>query len=124
MSGRGEAGVLPSISFGVVSAFVGQLVAFPLETISRRMQVLFFSSSVQEAPASLSFASARTFTITCASTACNDSSIAKTKSGMQVRPAKLLLWPHGQSQTGSQQHLNDASACAPSFWLLKLLLAM
>lgn len=43
MSGRGEAGVLPSISFGVVSAFVGQLVAFPLETISRRMQVLSFS---------------------------------------------------------------------------------
>ncbi|EIE21007.1 mitochondrial carrier [Coccomyxa subellipsoidea C-169] len=39
VGGRGEAGVLPSISFGVVSAFVGQLVAFPLETVSRRMQV-------------------------------------------------------------------------------------
>ena len=39
MSGGAEAGVLPSITFGVVSAFMGQLVAFPLETVSRRMQV-------------------------------------------------------------------------------------
>lgn len=31
--------MLPSITFGVVSAFMGQLVAFPLETVSRRMQV-------------------------------------------------------------------------------------
>lgn len=33
-----EAGVLPSLSFGVLSAFAGQLVAFPLETVARRLQ--------------------------------------------------------------------------------------
>lgn len=31
--------VLPSLAMGVGSAFCGQLVAFPLETISRRLQV-------------------------------------------------------------------------------------
>jgi len=34
-----EPGVLPSLAAGVLSAFTGQLVAFPLETISRRLQV-------------------------------------------------------------------------------------
>lgn len=39
VTGKLEAGVIPSVSFGVVSAFMGQLVAFPLETVARRMQV-------------------------------------------------------------------------------------
>lgn len=34
-----EPGVILSLSFGVFSAFMGQLVAYPLETVSRRMQV-------------------------------------------------------------------------------------
>ena len=37
-SGREEAGVLPSLSAGVLAAFMGQVVAYPLETVSRRMQ--------------------------------------------------------------------------------------
>ncbi|KAK9811389.1 hypothetical protein WJX72_003076 [[Myrmecia] bisecta] len=32
-------GVVPALAFGVVSAFMGQLVAYPLETVSRRMQL-------------------------------------------------------------------------------------
>ncbi|KAG2448792.1 hypothetical protein HYH02_006143 [Chlamydomonas schloesseri] len=34
-----EPGVAPSLAFGVLSAFMGQLVSFPLETVSRRLQV-------------------------------------------------------------------------------------
>ena len=34
-----EPGLVPSLSFGVWSAFMGQVVAYPLETVSRRMQV-------------------------------------------------------------------------------------
>ncbi|KAL6751074.1 hypothetical protein V8C86DRAFT_734268 [Haematococcus lacustris] len=37
--GGREPGVLPSLAAGVLSAFTGQLVAFPLETVSRRLQV-------------------------------------------------------------------------------------
>ena len=40
LTGKAEAGVLPSIGFGVVAAFTGQMVAFPLEAVARRMQVL------------------------------------------------------------------------------------
>ena len=39
LSGEEEAGVLPSIAFGIASAFTGQMVAFPLESIARRLQV-------------------------------------------------------------------------------------
>ena len=38
-SGEDEAGVAPSIAFGVLSSFTGQLVAYPLETVTRHMQV-------------------------------------------------------------------------------------
>ena len=38
-TGEQEAGVLPSIGFGVFSSFTGQLVAYPLETVVRQMQV-------------------------------------------------------------------------------------
>lgn len=38
-SGEDEAGVVPSIAFGVLSSFTGQLVAYPLETVTRHMQV-------------------------------------------------------------------------------------
>lgn len=38
VSGK-EPGVMQSLSFGVFSAFMGQVVAYPLETVSRRMQV-------------------------------------------------------------------------------------
>lgn len=34
-----EPGVVPALAAGVLSAFTGQLVAFPLETISRRLQL-------------------------------------------------------------------------------------
>jgi hypothetical protein len=34
-----EPGVGPSLAFGVLSAFTGQTVAYPLETVSRRLQV-------------------------------------------------------------------------------------
>ncbi len=34
-----EPGVVTSLGFGVLSAFTGQLVAFPLETVARRLQV-------------------------------------------------------------------------------------
>ena len=39
MAGRAEAGVAPSVACGVAAAFTGQLVAFPLEAVARRMQV-------------------------------------------------------------------------------------
>ena len=42
LSGEEEAGVLPSIAFGVASAFTGQMVAFPLESIARRLQARFW----------------------------------------------------------------------------------
>ena len=38
-SGKSEPGVLHSLACGVVAAWSGQLVAFPLETVSRRMQL-------------------------------------------------------------------------------------
>lgn len=47
-----EPGLLPSLSFGVWSAFMGQVVAYPLETVSRRMQVQGMKGAAQ-----LSFAS-------------------------------------------------------------------
>ncbi|GLI63975.1 hypothetical protein VaNZ11_007143 [Volvox africanus] len=34
-----EPGVVPSLAAGVLSAFMGQVVSFPLETVSRRLQV-------------------------------------------------------------------------------------
>ena len=34
-----DLGVLTSLAFGVLSAFTGPLVAFPMETVSRRLQV-------------------------------------------------------------------------------------
>ncbi|GIL71816.1 hypothetical protein Vretimale_646 [Volvox reticuliferus] len=34
-----EPGVVPSLAAGVLSAFMGQLVSFPLETVSRRLQL-------------------------------------------------------------------------------------
>ena len=37
-AGAPEPGVLPSVACGVAAAFTGQLVAFPLEAIARRMQ--------------------------------------------------------------------------------------
>jgi hypothetical protein len=40
-SGRTEAGVVPSLAAGAMAAFMGQVVAYPLETVSRRMQVRF-----------------------------------------------------------------------------------
>ncbi len=44
--------VLTSLAFGVISAFTGQFVAFPMETVSRRLQVcggveMFRNVSVQ-----------------------------------------------------------------------------
>lgn len=39
MRGVAEPPVVVSLAFGVSSAFMGQLVAYPLETVSRRMQV-------------------------------------------------------------------------------------
>jgi hypothetical protein len=38
-TGQEEAGMLPSIACGVLSSFTGQMVAFPLESIARRLQV-------------------------------------------------------------------------------------
>jgi hypothetical protein len=40
-SGRTEAGVVPSLTAGALAAFMGQVVAYPFETVSRRMQVRF-----------------------------------------------------------------------------------
>jgi solute carrier family 25 (mitochondrial phosphate transporter), member 23/24/25/41 len=37
-SGRAETGVVPSLAAGVTAAFIGQVVAYPLETVSRCMQ--------------------------------------------------------------------------------------
>lgn len=34
-----EPGVAHGLGFGVLSAFIGQLVSFPLEAVSRRMQL-------------------------------------------------------------------------------------
>ncbi len=34
-----EPGVLPALAYGVASASLGQLAAFPLETVSRRLQM-------------------------------------------------------------------------------------
>ena len=34
-----EPGVMPALSYGVASAFMGQLASFPLETVSRRLQL-------------------------------------------------------------------------------------
>jgi hypothetical protein len=45
MTGRDEAGVPASLTFGVISAFSGQVVAYPLETVSRRMQVRLLTAS-------------------------------------------------------------------------------
>jgi ABC-type Fe3+ transport system permease subunit len=39
MRGVPEPSVFVSLAFGVSSAFMGQVVAYPLETVSRRMQV-------------------------------------------------------------------------------------
>eukprot|EP00210_Caulerpa_lentillifera_P007277 g6959.t1 len=41
-----EPGVIASLSFGVFSAFMGQVVAYPLETVSRRMQVHEMGSQI------------------------------------------------------------------------------
>lgn len=41
-----DPGVLPSLAFGVLSAFTGQLVSFPLEAVSRRLQVANVTSAV------------------------------------------------------------------------------
>ncbi|KAK9821932.1 hypothetical protein WJX81_004115 [Elliptochloris bilobata] len=38
VAGQPQPGVLPSVACGVAAAFTGQLVAFPLEAIARRMQ--------------------------------------------------------------------------------------
>ena len=38
VAGTAEPGVAPSVACGVAAAFTGQLVAFPLEAIARRMQ--------------------------------------------------------------------------------------
>ena len=38
VAGTAEPGVAPSVACGVTAAFTGQLVAFPLEAIARRMQ--------------------------------------------------------------------------------------
>ena len=43
-SGREQTGVVPSLTAGVLAAFIGQVVAYPLETVSRRMQVRLRSS--------------------------------------------------------------------------------
>ena len=44
-TGEQEAGVLPSIGFGVFSSFTGQLVAYPLETVVRQLQVIVVTLS-------------------------------------------------------------------------------
>eukprot|EP00892_Ulva_mutabilis_P002973 jgi/Ulvmu1/12677/UM094_0034.1 len=44
-----EAGVLPSLAAGVLAAFTGQVVAYPLETVSRRMQVSHTATSAVDA---------------------------------------------------------------------------
>lgn len=38
-TGNPDIGVVPAVSFGVVAALTGQLTAYPLELVSRRMQV-------------------------------------------------------------------------------------
>jgi len=37
-TGQAEAGLLPSIACGVISSFTGQMVAFPMESVARRLQ--------------------------------------------------------------------------------------
>ena len=60
VAGTAEPGVAPSVACGVAAAFTGQLVAFPLEAIARRMQArptlsgferLWGPPSLPEAPA-------------------------------------------------------------------------
>ncbi len=34
-----DPGVLPALGYGAASAFLGQLASFPLETVSRRLQM-------------------------------------------------------------------------------------
>ena len=41
-----EAGLVPSIACGVISSFTGQMLAFPFEAISRRLQVICMLCSV------------------------------------------------------------------------------
>lgn len=41
-TGGEDPSAMVSLGFGVCSAFCGQLVAFPLETVARRMQVVCF----------------------------------------------------------------------------------
>lgn len=48
-----EPGVAASIGFGVLSSFAGQLVAFPLETVARRLQVSCFFKDSALFPVSL-----------------------------------------------------------------------
>jgi solute carrier family 25 phosphate transporter 23/24/25/41 len=38
-TGQAEAGMVPSVACGVLSSFTGQMVAFPIESVARRMQV-------------------------------------------------------------------------------------
>jgi hypothetical protein len=46
-----EPGILPSLACGVVAAWSGQLVAFPLEMVSRRMQMAGPALAVAGTPA-------------------------------------------------------------------------
>lgn len=39
VTGQQEAGMAASLAFGVTSSFLGQMVSYPLETVSRRMQL-------------------------------------------------------------------------------------
>lgn len=39
VTGQQEAGMAASLTFGVTASFLGQLVSYPLETVSRRMQL-------------------------------------------------------------------------------------
>jgi len=58
-SGRPDVPVLPAVSFGVVSALCGQLTAFPLEVVSRRLQVRASSAGTVVAKEHLPAALAR-----------------------------------------------------------------
>lgn len=58
-SGKKEAGVVPSLAAGVIAAFTGQVVAYPLETVSRRMQVRSLPMLACSAAARCVFAAAR-----------------------------------------------------------------
>lgn len=39
MRNKDDAGIVASLVFGVTASFMGQVVAFPLETVSRRLQL-------------------------------------------------------------------------------------